>query len=504
GRRQPARRMLDRVGKNWRRLAEARLALRQRSAEVDRKVARVPKDLKDHPGLIYERVRWRRRKKINDSARDLLLETGMLGSGALKNTYLEKVWTERTIQTRKALAAGEISNAYRLANNHGLTRGAKFAEAEWLAGWIALRYLEDYEPAYRHFTKLYDAVKYPISISRAAYWAARSATARGDNNLAVRWYAEAARYPTTFYGQLAAQRLAVPAKLVLPDQPTFSTAEKKAFDSLEIVQVVRMLKELEDDRRLNLFILRLYRLDETAPRTALVADLARSLDRPDLAVMVTKRAAQKGMIFASHGYPVINLLEVKGKKKGKANGGPETALVLALSRQESAFNPKVVSHAGAHGLMQLMPATARATARMIRVSYSKKRLSEPDYNTTLGRAHLRSLLDDFEGSYILSLAAYNAGKHRVKKWLKEYGDPRLPEADPIDWVENIPFQETRNYVQRVLENVQIYRQRLAGHDVLLRLEEDLARGTRTDGGYVKPLQRPIAGRLAVTANADPE
>lgn len=495
GRRQPARRMLNRVGESWRRLGDARLALRRRGADVDGKVARVPGALKQHPGLIYERARWRRKKRLEDTARDLLLTTGVLGDGNIENRFAERVWIERSIHARKALAAGEVTNAYRLAAEHGLTEGAKYADAEWLAGWIALRYLDDHEPAYRHFLKLRDAVRFPISVSRAAYWAARAATAMGNEELARRWYTEAAHYSTTFYGQLAAQRISVPATFGLPPPIPATPADAAKFHAMELVRAARMLSELGDNRRINSFILRLYRLEETSGRAALTADLARSLGREDLGVLVTKRAAEKGMVFPEQGYPVIDLPE-RRNRKGALVRGPETALVLALSRQESAFNPKIVSRAGARGLMQLMPATARSVARMIRVKYSKRRLTDPDYNTTLGRAHLRDLLQDFDGSYILSLAAYNAGKHRVKKWLRDYGDPRFPDADPVDWIENIPFGETRNYVQRVLEGVQIYRHRLAGREVVLRLEQDLTRGARPDSGYVKPKPKP-RGRTPV-------
>jgi len=339
GRRQPARRMLDRVGKDWRRLANARLALRQRSADVDGLVARVPADLKDHPGLIYERARWRRKKKLNDTARELLLETGVIGNGELENRYAERIWVERSILTRKALANGEISNAYQLASQHGLSKGAKFADAEWLAGWIALRYLEDHEPAYRHFLNLHETVRFPISVSRAAYWAARAAQAMGNQNLTQQWFTEAAKYSTTFYGQLAAQQIASPAAFELPGNVQASSAERTAVNQLEIVQVAQMLAQLGEDRRINSFILRLYRLDESPGRALLTAELARKLDRRDLGVLVTKRAAQKGAVFPDQGYPVIDLPDARRDRNGALVRSPETALILALSRQESAFNP---------------------------------------------------------------------------------------------------------------------------------------------------------------------
>jgi soluble lytic murein transglycosylase len=498
GRRQPARRMLERVGKDWKRLGDARLSLRRRSAEVDRKVAKVPDLFKSHPGLVYERARWRRRKNLDETARDLLLANGTLGDGELHPAYAARVWTERAIQTRKALASGEITNAYRLASEHGLSVGAKLAQAEWLAGWIALRHLAEPDAAYQHFLRLHDTVRYPISISRAAYWAARAAADMKDVELAADWYEKAALHRATYYGQLAAQELAASVSVDLASQPVATGTVAKSLRSHELHQIALMLKELDEGKRLRPFILRLFELDPTAPRAALVADLARSLGRTDLAVTVTKRGARQGLIFPNRGYPVIDL-----PAAGDTTSEPEAALVLALSRQESAFNPKAVSRAGARGLMQLMPGTARATARMIRVKYSRKRLTDPKYNTALGRAHLRTLLEAFDGSYVLSLAAYNAGKHRVKRWLKDYGDPRHPDADPIDWVESIPFEETRNYVQRVLEGVQIYRHRLAGQPVQLRLQEDLRRAARTEPDFAKPRPRPTVPSTVSASAATP-
>ncbi len=279
-------------------------------------------------------------------------------------------------------------------------------------------------------------------------------------------------------------------------------ADKPRIESHELVHVVRMLKQLDHERWLQSFIMRLFDLDPTTLRAAQVADIAHSLGRADLAIIVTKRGARAGVLFPNRGYPVIDLTKpgpIPGKRKIKnysAGDTPEAALVLALSRQESAFNPKAVSRAGARGLMQLMPATARATARIIQVTYSRKRLTEPAYNTALGRAHLSTLLESFDGSYILTLAAYNAGRQRVRKWIKAYGDPRHPEADPIDWVESIPFEETRNYVQRILEGLQVYRHRLAGQPVLLRLKEDLNRAARSEPTFAKPRPRPKIAMLS--------
>jgi len=461
GRRGAARRMLRRVSEGMRLLAEARLRLMERAGGVDPAIARVPAALKHHAGLVYERLRWRRRKGFDDGARALLADPpdDLVRPRAW--------WTERAIQVRRTLDDGAVSEAYRLARGHRQRGGAAFAEAEWLAGWIALRFLGDGRLALNHFARLYDAVRLPISRARGAYWAGRAAESLGEAELARRWYALGASHPTTFYGQLAALKTGDGPLLELDPDPAPEAEAVEAFNARELVRAARVLAELGERERLRPFIMRLNEQAETAAEHALVARLAITIGRPDLAVAATKRSVRAGVVLVAPSYPVIALPAV---------ARPEPALLLAVSRQESQFNPRAVSPRGARGLMQLLPATAKTVARGLKLRYEPSRLTaDPGYNARLGSAFLGDLIARFDGSYVLALAAYNAGPSRVKRWLEANGDPRLGQVDMIDWIELVPFGETRNYLQRVLEGLQVYRLRLGGAEVALTLEADLAR-----------------------------
>lgn len=465
----PTRRMLWKVPPDYRALGVARFNLRHRRGNVDSLIAKVPKDLVDDPGLIYERLRWRRRKGKYASAGEIL-----------NNPPDELVrprlwWRERFIVARRALQDGSITDAYRFAKEHGLNGNGNgvpaYAEAEWLAGWIALRFLDDHAVAKDHFENMFHAVKYPVSRARGAYWTARALDALGDKDTAENWYGLAAKHPTTYYGQLAIARINPGAGLDLASNPQSGNGERKAFAAHELVGAVNILGQAEGQDWLRPFILRLDALAGTPGWRILTAELAKANGRADLSVLVAKRVSRDNKMFFETAFPELPLPRPRPKA-----GAPkvEPPLVLAVIRQESAFNVKARSHANAQGLMQLMPRTALKVAKRLRLPFSRHRLvTDANYNLTLGQAYLAEMLKNFKGSYVLALAAYNAGPSRVKRWLKRYGDIRKPDVDSIDWVERIPISETRNYVQRVLENLQVYRRRLANADAGLRLPKDL-------------------------------
>jgi soluble lytic murein transglycosylase len=448
GARYEAKRMMRRVGRDHRAMAEARLRLRRLAGGVDWAISQVPDRLISDPGLMYERLRWRRRKGMDNAALEIL-----------RNPPAELVrparwWRERKTLVRRLLRLGYISEAYRIARNHGQTEGKGLLEGEWLSGWIALRFLEDNAVAYRHFRTLYQAAHTPVSIARGAYWAGRAAEAMETPDEARLWYARAAHHVTTYYGQLAIERLGDHGDLRLPPEPEPDPPAASRFKQREVVEIVRQLAELGEDHLVKRFILRLNAIAETPEEHVLIASLSLFLGRPDLAILASKQARRAGTELPLHGYPLVALPDTKG---------PEKALLLSLSRQESSFNPKAVSRAGARGMMQILPTTARKVARQLRVRYSKRRLtSDPRYNVRLGSAYLSRLLNGFDGSYVLALAAYNAGPSRVRRWILDYGDPRDPGVDLVDWIESIPFPESRNYVQRVLEGLAVYRERLRG------------------------------------------
>lgn len=465
-----ASRLFAQLPSDQRRLAEARISLASRSRGVDAAVDRVPQSLQSDAGLLFERARWRRRAGLTDNAAPLVRQIGAddaLGVGR------GRIWDERRVHIARALKRGDYRDAYDIAASHGLSEGVDFADAEWLAGWLALRRLGDPKRAEAHFARLEANVSTPISQSRGLYWLAEAQEEAGDVADAAATYRQAAAMTTAYYGQLAATRLDQEARRATLPQPIApGEAERAEFAARDLVRAIMLFAELDE---LSLFREFAYHLDdrlETPAEYALLSELANGYGQPAIGVRAAKTGLAKGVIESGAAYPVRETPPLS-----YAPIRPEDALVLALVRQESEFDPRATSHVGARGLMQLMPATARATARSIGVSYRTNWLiDDADYNMRLGSSHLADLLEEFDGSYVLAAAAYNAGAHRARQWIAEYGDPRLPGVDPVDWVESIPFSETRNYVQRVMENVQVYRARLEGGETEIALDADLKRG----------------------------
>jgi soluble lytic murein transglycosylase len=447
GHRTSATRMLGRVPPDIRKLAEARIALMQFAGNVDTLIARVPAKLQDDPGLLYERARWRRVKGKDDGATEILLDLPKnLGPRP------DKWWVEQQLQVRNALNDGKVKLAYKLAADSRQPAGSvAHADAEFLAGWIALRFLHKPDTAYAHFGRLYHAVQYPISLARAAYWSARAADEIRRFDLAEQWLRVAADHPTTFYGQLGLERLRARAlRFAPPPRPT--VAEKAAFDAHPVVRITRILAEAGETDRLRPLIRDLHERATSPVSRWMVGQLAIEVGRFDLAVRAGKQATRAGDMFVDVAFPRLPM----------DSQLLESALIHAVSRQESEFNVTAHSPAGARGLMQLMPATARAVARQSGVAYREAALTtDPAYNARLGATYLRGLIEDYAGSYVLAVAAYNAGPSRVNRWIKDFGDPRADDVDVIDWIELIPFSETRNYVQRVMENLQVYRHLMA-------------------------------------------
>ena len=462
GHRHSARRLYSLVPKGYRKLAEARESLMVQAPGVDGKIAAVPYALLSNTGLTYERLRWRRRKGLDQRAQEILLKPRQeLGPRP------EKWWTERHIQSRIALRKSNADLAYRLAAEHAQQAGGiPFAQAEWLSGWIALRYLKNANRALHHFVVLYQNVRYPVSLARAAYWAGRANTALGRHNDAAAWYKAAAQHPATYYGQLASQVTVDSGSWLIPREPSPTAAAIVNFKKRELIQLSHLLAELGQEKLLRPFLLYLAAIANNPSERTLVARLGAELGQPALAVRAAKISLRQGTFLARTGYPIIAALPPMEI---------EPALIHAVARQESEFNPRAISSASARGLMQLLPQTARKTAKSLRIAYRRDRLFDAWYNMRLGSAYLGQMEEKFRGSYILALAAYNAGPNRVKRWLRQNGDPRNGVIDPIDWIELIPITETRNYVQRVMENLQVYRWRLKPKLAVLTLLQDLHR-----------------------------
>jgi len=456
------RRMLPFFDEAYDLLIEARIALDSDSKNADAALARVPASLRNDPGLLFDRARYRRRKGDDAGALEILTQ-------APKDMGRPQAWwSERLILARRAMEKGDHNLAYRLVKAHGQTEGSGVAEAEFLAGFLALRYLDNPSDAFNHFHKLYRSVSAPISKARGAYWCGRAAEALGETAQAKDWYVKAAQYGTTFYGQLAARHTGGNGRIDLPSEPRVSNAETTAFERRDVVRAARMLAEIEgkDDEKVTAFLRRISLTSKDPADYVLAAKLAKEVGRRDLAVASAKDAAQNEVFLVEAGYPMIDARP----------SAPEIALVHAIIRQESTFNTSIVSSAGARGLMQLMPGTAQLVANKLGLKHNQAKLtSDPAYNVTLGSAYLADMIDRFNGSYILAIASYNAGPSRIRQWLDTYGDPRTEAIDVVDWLELIPFSETRNYVQRVMEAMLVYRARIQGARADLNLDKELRR-----------------------------
>jgi soluble lytic murein transglycosylase len=457
-----ATRMLKRVEEPQARLAKARMQLRDKKITAASARGSVPPELRKDPGLVYEMAR---RLRIEGKVENAVALLDPPPTGARRPDLM---WAELYRAARELLARGDISAAYRLAAAHGTETGEAFVEGEFFAGWIALRYLDEPDMAAPHFLNLYSGAKSVISKARGAYWSGRAAEAKGDTATASDWYRNAARNLTVFYGQLAASRLPDPIHLVMDSGIRASAEEKAAFNKIELVRVVQQLHAIGETSRVRPFIINLTNRAVKPTDFALLAGLAKSLQRDDLAIHVAKEARQSGVELTEFLFPTLRV---------PAGDAPEAALTLAIIKQESAFDQRAQSSAGALGLMQLMPSTARPLAKSVGIKKldEKKLLADAHLNMRLGRLYLDQMIQRFGGSYIMAIAAYNAGPSRVRDWSNLYGDPRSTEIDAIDWIENIPFNETRNYVMRVMENLQIYRSILAEEGVRIALEDDLNR-----------------------------
>jgi len=489
GQRDAAVRMVKLVGRDMELLGVARMALRYRAPNVEAALARVPKLLRTDPGLFYERIMWR----LNSGKPDLALQLAHGAAGSLRapQTSLGSMWWEHQENlARLALEKRDYMTAYRVAATHNFQppdEAAPFAEAEFLAGWIALRFLKQPEKAFPHFTRLYNAVTSPVSRSRGAYWAGRAAEAKRDQKAAKFWYGEAARYPVSFYGQLAAEwNGGTVVRAALDNTKRPSPQELNNYAQQELARATKILLSLNKDMLAKQFYIALVESSSKPQDYRLAAAFATELQRRDFGVLAAKQAGRDAVWLFEEGYPVLNLpSDLTGR------GGPEIPLILALSKQESGFNSKAVSPAGALGLMQLMPATAEETARKIKLPYSPQRLTQdPVYNLRLGTSYLDKMLANYDGSYVMALAAYNAGGSRVYKWAAKNGDPRKPGTDVIDWIEQIPFNETRNYVQRVMEGVGVYRLRLGVTGDPFRIDTDLLRGRPAQTMQFQPPGKP--------------
>ncbi len=447
---QNTKRMRSLVGNDWRKLADARRGLRARVKGVDDLIAAVPAALQSDPGLAYERFVWRARKGRDASAIEVLLERSEANTLGQPENWARR----RRDLARKQMRAGNYGTAYRIAATHGLTPddGYAYSDCEWIAGYIALRFLNRPGVAVQHFLRFENSVETPISLGRGGYWRGRAYEAMGDAETAKQAYADGGAHQTSFYGLLAAEKAGLRSDPTLTGDEVFGDWRSAAFTKSSVHQAAKLLLEAGDLSLAERFWVH---LSQTQERQALgqMGTMAQEMGIPHVAVMLGKKMVRRGIVLPGPYYPLHPM--VNG-----AHPVP-TEMALAIARRESEFDPVVVSGAGARGLMQVMPGTARQVAAAIGETYSHAWLtSKPNYNIKLGTAYLAGLAEQFNGNVIMMAAGYNAGPNRPVRWMRDRGDPRSGGMDIIDWIEHIPFNETRNYVMRVSESLPVYRARL--------------------------------------------
>lgn len=452
GRNGEAQRMLPRVSKDWQALAAARIALRADSTKAAALVEAVPKAVANDPGLAFERFGFRMRADRYDDAATLIIERSKTAAGLGD----PQAWAKRRADlARILLRQDQPKTAFRVAAQHQLTSGDEYADLEFLAGFIALRKLADADAAVTHFARMKEAVVTPISVARAEYWMGRALEAKGDNAGAQAAYARAARNQTAYYGMLASEKIGLPLDPALANAGEPGAGWRTSgFAGSSVLAAGMALAEAGDRTLAKRFFLQLAEgLDGTELEQ--LADLALRMKEPHIALLVAKAAAERGLILPRAYYPVPDFVP---------DGLPiSRALALSISRRESEFDPAAQSKAGARGLMQVLPATAEQVARKTGEPSSAGRLiSDPQFNVRMGSTYLSHMAEQFGPAIALIASGYNAGPGRPKKWIEQFGDPRSDAVDVVDWVEMIPFTETRTYVMRVAEGVVIYRARLKG------------------------------------------
>ncbi len=445
-------------------IARARVAIIGKAGNARALLDAVPAAARRDPGYMLSRIQWlRRHDNIAEAARWLFAaprEPAELGDRA-------PWWIERRIVARKLLDLGDFRTAYKVAADAATPTNENYrGEQQFTAGWIALRFLRRPELALAHFTRIGNGVSNPITLARGYYWQGRAAEALGRRHDARSYYERAARYSTAYYGQLARARLGL-GSVALQRMPEPPVEHRR----LEVARAFEILYDVNERNFVAVMAADLADKTTDAGALAQLADIATRHRDARATMLIGKIASGRGLPLERYAFPAFGIPTVRSL-------GPavERCVIYSIARQESAFNPHVVSAAHAFGLMQVTPDAGRFVAKKFRVAFSRRRLlDDPAYNVQIGSAELGDDINHFNGSYILAFASYNAGRRRVGQWIAQYGDPRDPRVDPVDWIERIPFAETRNYVERVIENMQVYRARI-NNDSRLLIEADLHRG----------------------------
>ncbi len=450
-------------------IAKARAAVIRKAPDAKALLDAVPGEARGDPCYLFSRIQFLRRSDQVAEAAELMLRAPRDAS-QIHDT--DQWWIERRLVARKLLDLGDAKTAYQIAADAAVPVKENYrAEHQFTAGWIALRFLNDPATALTHFARIARGSTNPIALARAGYWQGRAAEALGRRDEARGYYGQAAHYSTAYYGQLARARLGLP-DLVLHTPAEPSAEKRAALERLEVVRAVEILYALGERDHVMPFMLDMADRSPDPSALGAVAELARRHDDARSMLLLGKAAVARGLPFDYYAFPTNGV-----PKYSQVGPEVEPSIVFSIARQESEFNPKTVSSANALGLLQVTPEAGRYVAKKFGATFDQGRLlSDSAYNVAMGAAELGDLIRDYRGSYILTFAGYNAGRGRIRDWVARYGDPRDPSVDPVDWVERIPFSETRNYVQRVLENVQVYRARFGGGTRLM-IDADLHRGS---------------------------
>jgi soluble lytic murein transglycosylase len=453
-------------------IAKAWIAVNKRAKNAGALLDAVPQQARRDPGYIFCRIQWlRRANKISDAAR--LMLAAPRDPTAIHDS--NEWWIERRLVARELLDIGDPRAAYRVARDAVRPTKENYrAESQFTAGWIALRFLNDPNTAYAHFARVDEGIANPIARARAGYWRGRAAEAAGRNGEARSHYQAAARYSTAYYGQLARARLGL-TTLGLNPPPAPNPSRRSAIARSEVVRALDLIYQVGKEHLAVPMLIDLGNDHPDIDTLSVLGQVAAKHKDARGMLYLGKTALARGLPFEHYAFPTVGIPNYRPI-------GPKIhpSLVYSIVRQESTFRQSTLSHANAMGLMQVTPPAGRYIAKKFNVKYDVKRLrKDPAYNVQMGAAELGDLIQDYRGSYILSFAGYNAGRGRVRDWVQRFGDPRDPRVDAVDWVERIPFSETRNYVQRVMENVQVYRAKFGDNRRLL-IEADLSRGNRTN------------------------
>jgi soluble lytic murein transglycosylase len=467
GNRASAMRSAERAGPDIVALERARVATDRRASNANALINQVPASLRNDPGLIYARLKFRWRADDHPGAAQILL-TKPRDPKQLVDT--NNWWREVRIVVRGLLDRGDPKTAYRIAVHSGLPDSDNYkADQQFTAGWIALRFLKDVPTAAKHFAQLETISNHPITLARAFYWQGRAAEAGGNKAAAKSAYEKASRFTTAYYGQIARAHLGLKdLPLNRPLEP--SATERAQFSQRDYVRALRLLYAVDKQQ----YTIAFYNdVASRADQSTILLLAAVAYEHRDARgmVLVGKAAYDRGILIDTIAFPVFGIPDIP-----KDEPQADRALIYAIARQESQFVQSATSTASAHGLMQVIPPTARGIAKRLGIPYDINKLrGDPVYNARLGANELGHLMQQFNGSYILTFVGYNAGPGRSRQWMERYGDPRDPKVDAIDWVERVPFSETRFYIQRVMENMQVYRV-LLGDKPGFRIEADLAHG----------------------------